>query len=243
MGTRTRFCRIRRQSARSAVAQWRTHGGQFRHELRGGIGGVISRWRGGNRHTQYDRSAWLSISFFSKAAISLAESMFEYGSRVGFWRLMRLFQERELPMTIFACALAVERNPGGGRMRTRGCNSTFAVMDGVGFGSHQTHRSTRARTNPKGGCVLPVRKSIGHRPEGWYCRYGAKRQYASAARRGRWVRLRLPLVTRMNFRSGRMSVGQPHLIVPYSLAHNDGKSRLHKPELRITVVRIYPRRL
>ena len=32
-----------------------------------------------------------------------AESMFEYGSRVGFWRLMRAFQERGLPMTVFGC--------------------------------------------------------------------------------------------------------------------------------------------
>src|ERR1044072_188735 len=39
------------------------------------------------------------------------ESMFEYGSRVGFWRLMRLFRERNLPLTIFGCALALERNP------------------------------------------------------------------------------------------------------------------------------------
>src|SRR5918999_1602537 len=39
------------------------------------------------------------------------ESMFEYGSRVGFWRLMRLFQARGLPMTIFGCALAFERHP------------------------------------------------------------------------------------------------------------------------------------
>ena len=37
--------------------------------------------------------------------------MFEYGSRVGFWRLMRVFAERGLPMTVFACALALERNP------------------------------------------------------------------------------------------------------------------------------------
>ena len=39
------------------------------------------------------------------------ESLFEYGSRVGFWRLLRMFQERSLPMTIFGCALALERNP------------------------------------------------------------------------------------------------------------------------------------
>ena len=37
--------------------------------------------------------------------------MFEYGSRVGFWRLMRVFAERDLPMTVYACALALERNP------------------------------------------------------------------------------------------------------------------------------------
>jgi peptidoglycan/xylan/chitin deacetylase (PgdA/CDA1 family) len=39
------------------------------------------------------------------------EGLFEYGSRVGFWRLMRLFRERGLSMTIFGCALALERNP------------------------------------------------------------------------------------------------------------------------------------
>jgi hypothetical protein len=33
------------------------------------------------------------------------EGMFAYGSRVGFWRLTRLFQERGLPLTVFGCAL------------------------------------------------------------------------------------------------------------------------------------------
>jgi peptidoglycan/xylan/chitin deacetylase (PgdA/CDA1 family) len=40
-----------------------------------------------------------------------AEGMFEYGSRVGVWRLLRLFADRGLPMTVFGCALALERNP------------------------------------------------------------------------------------------------------------------------------------
>ena len=39
-----------------------------------------------------------------------AEGMFEFGSRVGFWRIMRAFQERGLPLTVFGCALALERN-------------------------------------------------------------------------------------------------------------------------------------
>ncbi|MEC9167482.1 MAG: polysaccharide deacetylase family protein, partial [Pseudomonadota bacterium] len=44
-----------------------------------------------------------------------AESMFEYGARVGFWRLLRLFQERGLTATVFACAQALERNPPAAR--------------------------------------------------------------------------------------------------------------------------------
>src|SRR5438477_11235088 len=40
-----------------------------------------------------------------------AEGLFEYGSRVGFWRVLRIFKERGLPLTVFGCALALERNP------------------------------------------------------------------------------------------------------------------------------------
>ena len=39
------------------------------------------------------------------------ESLYEYGSRAGFWRLHRLFSERELPVTVFAVAMALQRNP------------------------------------------------------------------------------------------------------------------------------------
>ena len=40
-----------------------------------------------------------------------AESMFEFGARVGFWRVLRILNERKAPATIFGCALALERNP------------------------------------------------------------------------------------------------------------------------------------
>jgi len=43
--------------------------------------------------------------------LGAAESMFEYGSPVGVWRVLRLFEERGLPLTIFGCAMAIERNP------------------------------------------------------------------------------------------------------------------------------------
>src|SRR6266480_3321814 len=39
------------------------------------------------------------------------ESMFEYGSRAGFWRLWRMFTARRLPVTVFGVATALKRNP------------------------------------------------------------------------------------------------------------------------------------
>src|ERR1700678_3796031 len=39
------------------------------------------------------------------------ESLYEYGSRAGFWRVLRLFERHDLPLTVFAVATALERNP------------------------------------------------------------------------------------------------------------------------------------
>ncbi len=39
------------------------------------------------------------------------ESVYEYGARVGVWRLLRLFERQEIPLTVFAVAMAAERNP------------------------------------------------------------------------------------------------------------------------------------
>jgi OHCU decarboxylase len=39
------------------------------------------------------------------------ESLYEFGSRAGFWRLWRLFTEREMPVTVFGVATALQRNP------------------------------------------------------------------------------------------------------------------------------------
>ena len=39
------------------------------------------------------------------------ESIYEYGSRAGFWRLHRMFTERGMTATVFAVGLALEKNP------------------------------------------------------------------------------------------------------------------------------------
>lgn len=40
------------------------------------------------------------------------ESSYEYGSRAGFWRLRRMFVERQIPVTVYGVAMALDRNPG-----------------------------------------------------------------------------------------------------------------------------------
>src|SRR5204863_7565444 len=51
------------------------------------------------------------------------ESAYEYGSRVGFWRLMRIFAERQVIPTIYAVGMALERNPQGAEaMARQGCD-------------------------------------------------------------------------------------------------------------------------
>ena len=44
-----------------------------------------------------------------------AESIFEYGSRAGFWRLMRLFAKFDFPVTFYAVGMALESNPDAAR--------------------------------------------------------------------------------------------------------------------------------
>lgn len=148
-----------------------------------------------------------------------AESMFEYGTRVGFWRLHRLFQDRAVPLTVFACALALERN----REVARAIAATDwdIVCHGWRWIEHylldeQTEREHIARAHSS------ILKTVGKPASGWYCRYGpspATRRlvvehggfdYDSDAYNDE-----LPYWTSVD--------GNEHLVVPYSLVTNDAK--------------------
>ncbi len=48
------------------------------------------------------------------------ESIYGYGARAGVWRLLRLFARHGLPLTVFAVAMALERNPAAARTWCRG---------------------------------------------------------------------------------------------------------------------------
>jgi putative urate catabolism protein len=148
-----------------------------------------------------------------------AESMFEYGSRVGFWRIMRLMQERNLPMTIFGCALALERHPpAAAAIRQAGFD---VCCHGWRWIKHYELDEATEREHIR-RAIASLAKSVGERPYGWYCRYGPS------------VNTRRLLVEAGGFLYDSdayndelpywMRVGDtPQLIVPYSMTNNDSK--------------------
>jgi len=79
---------------------------------------VINYEEGGEnciRHGDAASETFLSESVGAQPLLGVRnlnmESMYEYGSRAGFWRLHRLFTSRGLPLTVYAVAMAMERHP------------------------------------------------------------------------------------------------------------------------------------
>src|SRR5215468_9435220 len=97
-----------------------------------------------------------------------AESMFEYGSRAGFWRLHRMFTKRRLPCTVFAIARALERNPEAcAAMREAG-------WDVAGHGYKWEIHGNLAPDYERKQIQMAtesITRTIGSRPLGWYSRY------------------------------------------------------------------------
>ncbi len=64
----------------------------------------------GDPHAETFLSEMFEPAPFPDRHLSM-ESLYEYGSRAGVWRLLRLFADRQLPLTVFGVARALERNP------------------------------------------------------------------------------------------------------------------------------------
>jgi allantoinase len=148
-----------------------------------------------------------------------AESMFEYGSRIGFWRVLRLLSERGMTATVMGCALALERNEEAcAAIREYGYD---VCAHGWRWERHQLlseadERERIAKT------VISLQSSTGAAPLGWYCRYGPGiNTRRLIAEHGGFLydsdayNDELPYWTKV--------AGKPHLIVPYGLANNDAK--------------------
>jgi putative urate catabolism protein len=148
-----------------------------------------------------------------------AESIYEFGSRVGFWRLMRLFAEFDLPVTIFACALALERNPEAAAAIVAAGHDI--CCHGWRWEKHWLLSEAEERDHIA-RAIQSLQRSIGSRPLGWYCRTGPS------------VNTRRLLVEEGGFLYDSDAYndelpyyadvgGHRHLVVPYTMDVNDSK--------------------
>ena len=147
------------------------------------------------------------------------ESFFEYGSRVGVWRILDILDRYNVKGTIFACALALERNPDvGPELMRRG----HEVM-GHGNRWEEYYKMDRdAERVAIRQAVATITRATGQRPLGWYTRYGPSvntRQLVVEEGGFEYdcnaYNDDLPYYTPVN--------GKPWLVVPYSLEVNDYK--------------------
>ncbi len=149
----------------------------------------------------------------------IVESVYEYGSRAGFWRLMRMFDERKLPITVFGAALALERNPeAAAAIRAAGyevCSHGRRWVDFSGMSEEQERAEMRE-------AIASIERTTGERPYGWYCRYAPS------------VNTRRLVVEEGGFLYDAdaynddlpywVKVGKKdHLVIPYTLDVNDMK--------------------
>ena len=147
------------------------------------------------------------------------ESFFEYGSRVGVWRLLDLLDRYQAPSTFFCCALALERNPEAAReIVARGhevCGHGYRWEEHHLMSRDQEHESIRKT-------VESLTRTTGERPVGWFTRYGASVNTRElVATEGGFIydsgamNDDLPYYTTVN--------GIPWLVVPYSMETNDAR--------------------
>ena len=93
------------------------------------------------------------------------ESLYEYGSRSGFWRLHKLFQEKKIPITIFGVGMALEKNP---EICKAIKNSNYEVAShGWRWIDYQSVKKSEEKKHMK-LTIKKIKEIFGERPLGWY---------------------------------------------------------------------------
>ena len=118
----------------------------------------------GDKHSETFLSEIIGAQAFKDRHINM-ESMYEYGSRRGFWRLHKLFQEKKIPITIFGVAMALERNP---EVCEAIKNGNYEVAcHGWRWIDYQNVSKEKEKSDMK-LAVKSIKKIFGTTPAGWY---------------------------------------------------------------------------
>ena len=160
---------------------------------------------------------------FSNRHMSM-ESMYEYGTRAGFWRILREFERRKLPVTFFAVAMAMQRNPeavaamveGGHEIANHGLRwITYQMMDEATERRHMQE-------------AIAIQEELtGSKPLGWYTGRDSPNTRKLVVEQGGFLYDSdsyaddLPYWTEVALDGNGGSKKVPHLVVPYTLETND----------------------
>jgi allantoinase len=149
------------------------------------------------------------------------ESIYEYGSRVGVWRILREFERRGLPLTVFGVAMALQRH--------REATQAFVELKheiachGWRWINYQEVDEATEREHLQ-RAVRVIEELTGERPRGWYTGRDSPNTRRLVADFGGfdydsdYYGDDLPFWTRVEKSDGRVV---PHLVVPYTLDAND----------------------
>jgi peptidoglycan/xylan/chitin deacetylase (PgdA/CDA1 family) len=97
------------------------------------------------------------------------ESMYEYGSRIGIWRLLDIFGQTGVTTTFYACAVAFEHNPAVAKAAVAADHEICSH----GYRWEEVFRLTEEEEREHMRLAIEsFKKTCGRRPLGWYCRYG-----------------------------------------------------------------------
>jgi peptidoglycan/xylan/chitin deacetylase (PgdA/CDA1 family) len=146
------------------------------------------------------------------------ESMYEYGSRAGIWRLFRVFDRAGIPVTFFGSAVALERNPDVARKLAQ--RQDEIAGHGYRWSNHYEMTKDEEREAIK-RAIASIERTCGVRPDGWYCREMSVNTRELVVEEGGFLydsdtyNEDLPYWT--------TTLGRNHLVVPYSLVVNDAR--------------------
>jgi len=146
------------------------------------------------------------------------ESIYEYGTRVGFWRLMRLFAERDVKISVFAVGMALERHPQAAAALVEAGHEV--VSHGWRWIDYQFVGEDEEREHIR-LAIESLTKATGSRPRGWYTGRLSPNTRRLVVEEGGFLydsdayNDDLPYWVLVS--------GKPHLVIPYTLDNNDMK--------------------
>ena len=144
------------------------------------------------------------------------ESLYEYGARAGFWRLHRLFGERDLPVTVFGVAMALERNPEA--VAAMQAANWEIASHGYRWIDYQTVDEATEREHLQKAIEIHT-DVTGERPLGWYLGRCSPRSHRLIAENGGFVYNADSYSDDLPYWDH--SHATPQLMVPYTLDAND----------------------